>query len=131
MHSLFWRTLALPFLMVLVSCSPTETTASATPEPSEQAATPTVSAPPKRLTCPNDRYVGTDGGLLVAGAKLGGTETAGEAVEKWMASQGGADYVLSDDASEAWVLRADGTARARVNLLLSDGWVVHGYEACA
>ena len=48
-----------------------------------------------------------------------------------MTSQGGTDYVLTGDASGAWVLRADGTAQAKVNLLLSDGWLVHGYEACA
>lgn len=47
-----------------------------------------------------------------------------------MALQGGTDYVLTDDATGAWVLRDDGSARAKVDLLLSDGWLVHGYEAC-
>jgi hypothetical protein len=131
-HALFGRPLALPFLMVVASCALNDTTtATTTPEPSEPAASQAASKPPKRLTCPNGEFVGTDGGLLAAGAKLEGTETAGEAVEKWMASQGGADYVLTDDASGAWVLRADGTARAKVNLLLSHGWVVHGYQACS
>jgi len=118
-------------LMVLVSCSPNDTTAAATPEPREPSATQTVSESPKRLTCRSGESVGTDGGLLAAGAKFRGTETAGEAAEKWMSSQGGADYVLTDDASGAWVLRADGTAPAKVHLLLSDGWVVHGYQACS
>jgi len=127
----FGAPFALPFLMVLVSCSPNDTTAAATPEPREPSATQTVSESPKRLTCRSGESVGTDGGLLAAGAKFRGTETAGEAAEKWMSSQGGADYVLTDDASGAWVLRADGTAPAKVHLLLSDGWVVHGYQACS
>ena len=105
--ALLGRVLALPFLMVLVSCSLNDTTASATPEPSEQAATQNVSESPQRLTRPRGKIVGTDGGLLAAGAKLRGTETAGEAVEKWMASQGGADYILNNDESRAWVLRAN------------------------
>lgn len=129
MKSLMGRALALPLLMVMVSCSLNDAVPATTPVPNEPAATRTVSEPPQRLRCPKG-VVGTDGGLLVAGAELNGTETAGEAVEKWMASQGGADYLLTDDAAGAWVLRADGTARAKVNLLLSDGWVVHGYQSC-
>ena len=132
MHSLLWRTLAAPFLMVMVSCSPNDTTtATKTLEPGEPAVTKILSEPPKKLTCPSGEFVATDGGLLAAGGKLKGTETAGEAVEKWMASQGGIHYLLTEDASGAWVLRADGTARAKVNLLLGDGWVVHGYQACS
>lgn len=115
----------------MASCAVDDQAAVGTPEPIAPTATPTASVLPKKLTCSSGRSVATDGGLLVAGAELNGAETAAEAVQAWMASQGGTDYVLTGDATGAWVLRADGTAQAKVNLLLSDGWVVHGYEACA
>lgn len=131
MPSLLKCALALPLLVAVASCAANDQAAARSPQPSALAATPTAPELPKKLTCPSGRTVATDGGLLVAGAELNGTETAAEAVKAWMASQGGTDYVLTDDATGAWVLRADGTAQAKLNLLLSDGWLVHGYEACA
>lgn len=130
-RSLLKCALALTLLIATASCAVNDQAAATTPEPSAPTATPTASELPKKLTCPSGRSVATDGGLLMAGAELNGTETAAEAVKAWMTSQGGTDYVLTGDASGAWVLRADGTAQAKVNLLLSDGWLVHGYEACA
>ena len=40
-------------------------------------------------------------------------------------------YVLTADGEGAWVLRSDGTAKAKVELIVSDGYIVQGYTACA
>ena len=86
---------------------------------------------PSALTCPSGEMVGTAGGLLAKWPD--GFDTPRQAVRVWLSTSDwpDADFVLSDDATEAWVLRDDGTAQARVGLLEHDGFTVHGYDACS
>src|SRR4051794_33842402 len=74
-------------------------------------------AAPTTLTCPSDEGVSTDGGYL---AELpDGFDTREEAVEAFLADNDAFDddYVISSDGKGAWVLRADGTAEARLTFL--------------
>ena len=75
--------------------------------------------------------MGTDGGLLEAGATPKGFETPELAVQNFLSSikLAGHDYVV-DIPRGAWVLRPDGSAMGRVDFLLGDGWLVHGYSLC-
>ncbi len=92
--------------------------------------------------CDGVRQLLTTGGLKNAGSgsqPLDGFDTREQAVEKWLtlseAPDGrdwkNANYVISDNGQVAWVLRWNGTARARLNLVERDGYSVHGYDACA
>ena len=85
---------------------------------------------PRRLDCPGDAVVSTDGGLLDADATLHGDETPGKAVEAFLPAIGLSGHRFVVDVPEAWVLRPDGTAVARLDFLIDDGWTVHGYDRC-
>ena len=106
----------------------------------ESADEPAASAPqppaPTALSCPSDTSVHTAGGLL---SKMpNGFDTREEAVEDWLSRSksptggdwGGADYIIDENGREAWILRDDGTAVARVRFLRHSGFTVHGYNAC-
>ncbi|WP_164775183.1 hypothetical protein [Nocardioides pantholopis] len=43
----------------------------------------------------------------------------------------GDDFVLIPDSDGAWILRSDGTAVAKVEVIRHSGYTVNGYEACA
>lgn len=79
------------------------------------------------LTCPTDERVGMVADF-VEGSRGASTP------EKALAGQDLADgerVLLNARGSKAWVLRADGTARAVISLADVDGWVVDGRTACA
>lgn len=128
-------------MTLCVSACSEDGTSSATPSASADAfasasAATTQSGSPESsrlLTCPGDRTVQTDGGLRDPRAIVIGHPSAFAAVEAWMKDQGGDDYVLDSARTTAWVLRTDGTARARlevVEVTNGEGWVIQGYKAC-
>ena len=85
---------------------------------------------PTDLTCPGGDAVGTDGGYL---AELpDGFDTREEAVESWLSQNHDftGPYVISADGRGAWLVREDGTAKARLEFLRHSGFTVHGYERC-
>jgi hypothetical protein len=88
---------------------------------------------PTALTCPTGEMVTSDGGLFAAGHLPDGYATPERAVEVWLGDvqRFGDDYVLTRDGRGAWVLRPDGTAKARVSFLRHSGYSVHGYQACS
>ncbi len=91
-----------------------------------------VAAPtplPSELSCPSGNAVGTDGGLL---AELpDGYDTRKEALATWLEHwpEWGRRYTIADDGT-AWILRADGTARAHVTFIEHEGFTAQGYEEC-
>ena len=115
-------------LLALVTCLTacgSDTSAVATSKTASPEAAPTD------LTCPTVERVQTDGGYL---AELpDGFDTREEAVEAFLANNNAFDddYALGPDGKSAWVLRADGTAEARLTFLRHSGYTVHGYEACS
>jgi hypothetical protein len=96
--------------------------------------TESVQATPTSLTCRTNERVGTPGGYW---AHLpDGYPTREKAVAAWLSSwlssrHFGSDFAVTSDGKSAWILRADGTAMAKVHFLRHSGYTVHGYEACA
>lgn len=116
----------------LSSCSSGDEPPSSAPPFSPSTEASTV-ATPVRLVCPDDQTVQSDGGLRASGERISGQTSPMSAAEAWVKEQGGDEVVLSADQSTAWVLRADGTAQARlevVQVLDGDGWTVQGFKAC-
>lgn len=89
----------------------------------------TPSPMPSELSCPSGNMVGTDGGLLAE--FLDGYDTREEALAVWLEHwpQWGKRYAIAEDGS-AWILRADGTALARVTFIEHKGFTAHGYDEC-
>ena len=65
---------------------------------------------------------------FVAGAK--GDPTPEEAIGLSVLKEG-EQLVISGSGAQAWVVRADGTARERIGLLRQRGWLVSERESCA
>ena len=126
-----WLALVAALTLCTSACSPSdapEASPVTTPESAKSEA-----ATPIQLDCPGDETVQTDGGLRSPGALMIGHASPMIAVQAWMESQGGDDFVLDSAESTAWVLRDDGTAQARLNVVqvtYGEGWVVQGFEAC-
>ena len=129
-----WGLLAVALLAVpLAGCSSESPAAEPAPQTSRSSAEeelPSTQSLPTRLDCRGRGVVSTDGGLLEAGATPKGADTPEHAVEAFLSAMELArhDYVV--DVAEAWVLRSDGTAVARIDFLLGDGWTIHGYSLC-
>ena len=65
---------------------------------------------------------------FVAGAK--GDPTPEEAIGLSVLEEG-EQLVISGSGAQAWIVRADGTARERIGLLRQRGWLVSERESCA
>lgn len=105
--------------------------------PEVRSGAPAPRPAPTQLSCPSNEMVSTAGGYL---KKMpDGFDTREEAVESWLATTrnldgedwSDADYVIAEGGHEAWVLRDNGSAQARVDFLFSSGFTVQGYDACA
>ena len=88
---------------------------------------------PTELTCPTDLRVVSSGGF-VARQSLDGHDTQDRAVDAWARTRASlikeeVDALPTDDG--AWVLRADGTAIAKVSFIENKGFTVYGYQVCA
>ena len=118
-------------LIPLAGCATETSSANPKAEPTGSPSQSEAPDVPKRLDCRGGGAVGTAGDLMEAGATPKGFETPEQAVEGFLSSMelGGHDYVV-DIPRGAWLLRADGSAMGRVDFLLGDGWLVHGYRLC-
>jgi hypothetical protein len=129
-----WGLLGVVLLAVpLAGCSSESSSAEPVPQASpgsEGGGLPRTQSIPTRLDCRGRGVVSTDGGLLAAGATPKGADTPELAVEAFLSAMELARHDHVVDGAEAWVLRSDGTAVARVNFLLGDGWTIHGYSLC-
>lgn len=122
---------ALTLLAVAITgCSSHSVTAAPEPESSSADREASGDSIPSELDCRGGGVVSTAGGLREEGVTLRGADSPELAVEAFLPAIGlaGKEYVV--DVPEAWVLRPDGTAVARMDLLLGDGWTAHGYDRC-
>lgn len=87
---------------------------------------------PTALTCPSGQQVQTAGGFLASVPD--GYDTQEQAVRAWLDDTTWVDddsgFIVTDDGLSAWVLRADGTATARVGFIGRTSFTVHDFEAC-
>jgi hypothetical protein len=80
-----------------------------------------------RLSCPTGER-----SLMIADFAMGakGAATPEDAVGL-SSLEKGEQMVVSPRGTTAWILRADGTVREKIDLIRSDGWLLHMREACA
>lgn len=117
----------------LAGCSSDSPVAESAPQsPTALAAgeRPSTQPVPTTLDCRGRGVVSTDGGLLEAGATPRGADTPDQAVEAFVSAMDLSRYDYVVDVSQAWVVRPDRTAVARLDLLEGDGWTIHGYSLC-
>lgn len=113
--------------LLFVGCGNTEEPTQVESSPGPSAATPTA------ISCPSGTSGGTDGGEYPEDAEIVGFETPEEAVEEWSHRV----YPEADGfevvPGGAWILRADGTAVARVYFAEEAvvGFKVDAYSGCA
>lgn len=113
-------------LLPLSGCASGSVDASAEPEPEP----PSPSPSPTKVECPGGAF-GTDGGARVPVMRTG-APTPEEAVEEFLPSIGLANrpYLVDQVEGAAWVLRPDGTAIAKIELVVEEGWLADGYFRC-
>ncbi|GAB3253661.1 hypothetical protein [Nocardioides dilutus] len=99
-----------------------------------RAAGGSSSSVPQALTCPTEMRAAADAPFFDESAP--GATTPEAAVEAWLEGafgrSFGPEYVMDEDKKHAWILRADGTAEARVTVKLTagGGYFYYGHEAC-
>lgn len=89
---------------------------------------------PRALSCPGTQRSVGDTPFYASGQGLPSPEAV---VEAWLGSAtgevAGSDYVVEVGGEVAWVLRRDGTARARLHIQRASGggYLYYGHEACS